>query len=640
MQQPFDAYQLWLGIAAHERPANHYRLLGIAPYESDFETIRRAVDQREAYVRSVASQDPAAAEEVLEDLATARHLLLNPAFKAQYDAMLAQPSTPPAVTPSPAEPVTPPAVTPPAAAHGGVSPAMPAAVTPAAAAPSGAVEAPVIVTGDAPSGAAARRAAGPQNAAANGTRTAAAKNPWTQPGTIVALSGGGLVLVMILVLAMAGGGGKKDRRETSSRTSSSRSDHDNEGGRPSRPPRRTKTSSWRKGTPPPIGSRTMADLMNQGEDTPLDKSSTTGLLAAARAALADRQIETARNHLDAALDMARSPTEKTEAERVQRLVESLEAFWKAVREVSAKLQAGDEIRIGNNLCVVVQNRDDRLMVRADGKNREFHVISEMPRQLAIGIFQKRMPGDGHTANLRIGAFLAVDKWGDRQEARTRLEEAGSAGRALLPEVELAGPVRTRPKADTGRDPVMHADKEKPAEWKPPPKKDNRLPVPDKAALAKAEEQVREIFQDEFAAARDKEGKVALAKKMYDLAEETEDDPALRYFMYSVAHDMAVDLGDAESFNWAVIRIADHFKVDALAMKSDDLITCWREQTDSQVRWSIYQYSLQLLDEAIEEKHYVAADRASRVALAGAKIDKDYAKARQIEEKIEKIRELK
>ena len=31
----FDPYHKWLGIAAHEQPPTHYRLLGIAPFECD-----------------------------------------------------------------------------------------------------------------------------------------------------------------------------------------------------------------------------------------------------------------------------------------------------------------------------------------------------------------------------------------------------------------------------------------------------------------------------------------------------------------------------------------------------------------------------------------------------------------------------
>ena len=48
----FDPYQQWLGIAPHERPADHYRLLGLPRFETDVERIARAADERMALVRS------------------------------------------------------------------------------------------------------------------------------------------------------------------------------------------------------------------------------------------------------------------------------------------------------------------------------------------------------------------------------------------------------------------------------------------------------------------------------------------------------------------------------------------------------------------------------------------------------------
>lgn len=38
----FDPYHKWLGIPPHEQPPSHYRLLRIAPFESDAEVIENA----------------------------------------------------------------------------------------------------------------------------------------------------------------------------------------------------------------------------------------------------------------------------------------------------------------------------------------------------------------------------------------------------------------------------------------------------------------------------------------------------------------------------------------------------------------------------------------------------------------------
>lgn len=627
MYGSFDGYQQWLGIPPSDRPAHHYRLLGLAPLENDPAVILRAIEEREAYVRAMSVQCPEAAEEILGHLASARHLLLSPTLKAQYDATLAQQAVqagayygPPGMVP-----VLPPA------APGPVPPAMMAEYRP----PVAPLRSPPV-----------------QSAPPQDVRSAEpAKGLWSHPLAIAGVAGGTVLAVLLILAVLGGGGGEEtartrakkrpapsDARESSNGGSAAngKSNGKSNGNRqPPEPP----SPKWPKGAAPPMGPRTMGDLMAQGHDSPLDTNSATGLLAATRKALADRQIETARNHLEAAQGMARSPTEKAEAERVAGLVTAVEAFWTAVREVAEKLQGGDEIRIGDNACIVVQNDGGRLIVRADGKNRDYEIIRGLPRQLAIGIAQRRMPGDGTAANLRIGAFLAVDSRGDRQQARQRLEKAGAEGRALLPEIELAGPVKPSPGGGAGRDPAMHPfDEGKTAGDWPALGGDKRLPVPDAKALDAAEKQVRDMYKSDFAAAAERKGKEELAKKLFDKAEKTKDNPALRYCLYQSAHDLAVALGDPESFFWAAGRMEEIYQVDGLAVKAQDLAVAWREQTDRQVRDAVYQASLKLLDQAMKAKHHLAAERAVRVALAGASAARDFAQVRQLEQTAKQIRE--
>ena len=49
----FDPYHQWLGISPSEQPPNHYRLLGIAPFEADPAVISQAADQRAAQITLV-----------------------------------------------------------------------------------------------------------------------------------------------------------------------------------------------------------------------------------------------------------------------------------------------------------------------------------------------------------------------------------------------------------------------------------------------------------------------------------------------------------------------------------------------------------------------------------------------------------
>ncbi len=86
---PFDPYYEWLSIPPEEQPANFYRLLGLKVLEANANVISSAADRQMTHVRSFAGGPKAGiAQRVLNELAGARVMLLEPARKAAYDAML------------------------------------------------------------------------------------------------------------------------------------------------------------------------------------------------------------------------------------------------------------------------------------------------------------------------------------------------------------------------------------------------------------------------------------------------------------------------------------------------------------------------------------------------------------------------
>jgi hypothetical protein len=85
----FDPYQQWLGIQPHERPADHYRLLGLSRFEANPIVIQSAADQRMALVRVYQVGTRASyTQRLLNELAAAKLCLLNPYSKAEYDSSL------------------------------------------------------------------------------------------------------------------------------------------------------------------------------------------------------------------------------------------------------------------------------------------------------------------------------------------------------------------------------------------------------------------------------------------------------------------------------------------------------------------------------------------------------------------------
>jgi hypothetical protein len=85
----FDPYAEWLGIAAHERPVDHYRLLGLPRFENDPTRIQGAADHWMATVRKQQIGKRATyTQQLLNELSSAKLCLLNPQSKADYDTRL------------------------------------------------------------------------------------------------------------------------------------------------------------------------------------------------------------------------------------------------------------------------------------------------------------------------------------------------------------------------------------------------------------------------------------------------------------------------------------------------------------------------------------------------------------------------
>ena len=89
MNENFDPYYKWLGIAPAEQPPNHYRLLGLNLFEADLDVIENASDRQMTHLRSFQT-GPRMREcqQLLNEVAAARVLLLNVHNKQAYDQTL------------------------------------------------------------------------------------------------------------------------------------------------------------------------------------------------------------------------------------------------------------------------------------------------------------------------------------------------------------------------------------------------------------------------------------------------------------------------------------------------------------------------------------------------------------------------
>jgi hypothetical protein len=349
--------------------------------------------------------------------------------------------------------------------------------------------------------------------------------------------------------------------------------------------------------------------------------------------------------------VARSNTEKAEADRVRRLFDAWLSLWVRARDAFGGLRSGQEIVVGDTRVAVAGVEGHLVIVRAAGKNR-MYTLQDMPWKLAVALAEPKLPADPAARNLHVGAFLAVDAYGNREEARRRLAEAGPPGEALLAEVDAAPPVKEhapqpdRPyagplmsevpgpgevaTAGAGPSPQEPARPDEPVE-------PDKLPVPDVQAQIRADEEVRAALEADFREARDAQGRAELVRKLLARADGTGDDPVKRFTLLRIARELAVEVGDPQLIGRTIDETARHYRIDALQLRADAIAQAWRSEEAVRHRPALYQESLGLLETALQQKHYAAADRLVAVATQGAKAAKNFALVRKLEEQERTIR---
>jgi formylglycine-generating enzyme required for sulfatase activity len=86
---PFDPYHQWLGIPPSEQPPHLYRLLGVSLFEADRSVIELAADRQMTFVRQHgAGVNGESSQKLLNEIAQALTVLLNPSKRKDYDADL------------------------------------------------------------------------------------------------------------------------------------------------------------------------------------------------------------------------------------------------------------------------------------------------------------------------------------------------------------------------------------------------------------------------------------------------------------------------------------------------------------------------------------------------------------------------
>lgn len=149
-----------------------------------------------------------------------------------------------------------------------------------------------------------------------------------------------------------------------------------------------------------------------------------------------------------------------------------------------------------------------------------------------------------------------------------------------------------------------------------PDKSERSPVPDSAALTKAEKTIKDIFKAEYAKKKTAD-QVDLAGKLLKQAEETNDDPAARFVLLREARDIAAKASDAALASRAVDEMATRYDVPLLKAKLEMLELLDKSATTVAAANPVLEIAMSAAEGAVDANDYDSAGKFLKLAASAA-----------------------
>jgi hypothetical protein len=160
--------------------------------------------------------------------------------------------------------------------------------------------------------------------------------------------------------------------------------------------------------------------------SPEEKAAVGRSLAATRSALAERNFPKVEEQLNLAMLEASSSESLAAIGRMRSLEDAYKEFWHAVRQSCKGLKSVDEVEVDGKKMIVIDADAEHLSVRVDGQSRDYK-IEKLPTNMALSLAEQWLHPNNPSSKVVLGAFLAVDPKGDRQEARELWQEAVRQG---------------------------------------------------------------------------------------------------------------------------------------------------------------------------------------------------------------------
>lgn len=419
-----NPYQTWLGLNVAGRP-DCYTLLGLSLYESDAGKILAAAQNATARASiPMAPADEPLRHTLISEIQTAQACLLDPAQKQAYDQQLrayynSQANTPEATPIQMASPVATPVVATPVAA--------PAAKS------SDSTGEPLIQA----------RKQSAASTAKNRARNSALTTYGILALVLVAgIGAGGYYFFVVLPAQQLAAKDDNDPPKPPSEKESSKPTAGTEG-----TPTGSKTPKEKRPTPeelassiPELGDPNEAmpsmdeppGMMNNPSKpaaTPQQQAELETALKNAWEAIGSQEYANASVALNVVRETPKTDEGKLHFEQVDRLVQDLRAYQKALIEGTSSLQVGEELTVGSTKFKIEIINNDRVVVSFDGQNKPFE-LNSLPDGFRRAIAISRLTGDANTKKRVEASYLLLSPKADIEYVRQLWMQSGSDGGAL------------------------------------------------------------------------------------------------------------------------------------------------------------------------------------------------------------------
>lgn len=311
--------------------------------------------------------------------------------------------------------------------------------------------------------------------------------------------------------------------------------------------------------------------------------------ADARRAMAERDLDAAKEHLKVATANAQTQEDRDELARLETLHDYVGQFWNLLGKEAAKLAGGEELVVGKTRVAFVEAAGGSIVVKVAGQLRRY-TIKTIPTSLALALAEKSFANNA-VSKIVIGAFLAMDAKGDRKQAKRLWDAASRAGLSqdvalLMPELGAA----------VG----------------------GKLPVPADAAIQAAEARMRQEYKHLYSLIGVPVRQKELVRKFLREAPSVAGDPARRYAMLREARDLSVAAGDAMMAEKAIEALDQYYQVDLLRMRLEVLEMLAPKARGLDAGRQIVLDGLEIAKHAAKAGRWDDAQKAAKLALLAAR----------------------